>query len=121
MRTLNDGLIAGEFAVACHSRSGKPQEWVEPQGAQRKFVKQANQIVTPSCVGEFVKQDSVELSLIEQPTDADRKQDARLKDAADRGSSMSGVEAHRDSSLYETRGHVLVAETGRGLRRALSA
>jgi hypothetical protein len=38
MCTLNDGLIAEEFAVECHSRSGKPDERMEPQGTQRKFV-----------------------------------------------------------------------------------
>ena len=56
MRTLNDGLIAGEFAVDRHPRSSKPDEWMEPQGTQREFVKQTNQIVTPSCMREFVKQ-----------------------------------------------------------------
>src|ERR1700720_816 len=72
-------------------------------------------------MGEFVKQDSVEFSLIEQPINTDRKQDIWLKDAADCGSSMPSVEAHGDASRCETRGHVLVAQTDRGLRLALSA
>src|SRR5580704_8177107 len=72
-------------------------------------------------MGEFVKQDSVEFSLIEQPIDADRKQDIWLKDAADCGSSMPDVEGYGDASRYETRDHALVAQTGRGLRLALSA
>ena len=38
MCTLNDGLIAEEFAVECHSRFGKPDERMEPRGTQRKFV-----------------------------------------------------------------------------------
>src|SRR5579863_1476249 len=118
---LNDGLIAGEFAVKRHPRSGKPHERMEPQGTQRKFVKQTNQIVAPSCMGEFVKQDSVEFSFIEYPINADREQDIWLKDAADCGSSTTDVEAHGDASRCETRGHVRVAQADPGLRLALSA
>src|SRR5580698_6240037 len=75
----------------------------------------------PSCVGKLVKQDSVEFSLIEQPIDTHGKQDIRLKDATDCGSSMPGVEPHGDAGCYETRDHVLVAQTDQGLRLALSA
>ena len=46
---------------------------MEPQGAQRNFVEQTDQIIAPSRVGQFVKQDSVELSLIQYAIDAERE------------------------------------------------
>src|SRR6516164_9921704 len=75
----------------------------------------------PSCVGEFVKQDSIEFSLIEQAIDADGEQDTWLEDPTDCGSSMPGVEVHGDASRCEARDHVLVVQTDRRLRLALSA
>jgi len=62
LRTLDDRFIAGELAIERHPHSREPDERMEPQGTQRKFIEQANQIVMPSCVGEFVKQHSVEFS-----------------------------------------------------------
>lgn len=65
MGTLDDNFIAGELAIERYPASRKPEEWMEPYGTQRQFVKYADQIVAPSCVGKFVKQDSVEFPLIE--------------------------------------------------------
>jgi hypothetical protein len=60
MRTPDHSFIAGELAMERHSRSSEPDERMEPQSAQGKFVEYADQIIAPSCVGEFVKQDSIE-------------------------------------------------------------
>ena len=66
----------------------------------------------PSCMGEFVKQHSVEFTLTEQPIDAGRKQDTRLKDSSDCGigslaSKLTGMPSVTKSEV------VILAHTGR--------
>ena len=65
LRTLDDRFIAGELAIECHPHSREPDERMEPQGAQRNFVEQADQIVGSFCVGRFMKQNRVQFLSIE--------------------------------------------------------
>jgi hypothetical protein len=65
LRTLDDRFIARELAIECHPHSREPEERMEPQGAQRNFVEQADQIVASFCVGHFMKQHSVQFLPVE--------------------------------------------------------
>src|ERR1700730_7495039 len=118
MRTPDHRFIAGKFAIECNPRSSEPDERMEPQDAQRNFVEQTEQIVTPSCMGQFVDQYSVEFTLIEQPINAGGKQDTRVKNSVNRGAGMAFAEAHRNSICYEIRGHTKIIQTGRHLNLA---
>ena len=65
LRTLYDRFIAGELTIECHPHSSEPEERMEPQGAQRNLVEQADQIVASFCVGDFMKQHSVQFLPVE--------------------------------------------------------
>src|SRR5438067_10232351 len=121
MRAPDDRFIAGKLAIKRKPRSREPDERMEPQSAQRNLVEQANEIIAPPCVGEFVQQDSLELPLIEQAIDAQRKQNMWGEHAADRRCGMSRVEVHRDSLRDKTRRQPLAACCDRSSGLALPA
>ena len=51
VRAPDHRFIARKLAIECNPRSSEPDERMEPQDAQRNFVKQTEQIVTPPCMG----------------------------------------------------------------------
>jgi hypothetical protein len=69
-------------------------------------------------MGQFVNQNGIEFTLIEQLIDADGKQDARIKDSTNCGTRMPVAEAHRDAIGYEIGRHTTVAQVSRRLRLA---
>src|SRR5215469_8724334 len=119
MLAADYGFIAGELSIERHPHASEPDERIEPQGAQRKLVEQADEIVPPSGVCQFMKQDGVQLLFAEQPFDAAGKGNLRVEDAADRGSWKFSAEAHWYAVRYETGGQMIGARTGQSLILAM--
>src|SRR5580698_10537639 len=94
MRASDDRFIAREFTVQTHPTPGDPHQWIEPQDTQRTFVEQTNQVVPASRVREFVDEDGVEFTRIQNAFDVNGKQDARIENAANRGTRLLVAEAH---------------------------
>src|SRR5580704_11298196 len=55
----------------------------------------------PSCMSQFVNQDSAEFTLTEQPIDAGGKQDTRGKDSPNCRTRMAVAKAHGNAVCYE--------------------
>jgi hypothetical protein len=101
MSTANYGFIAGELTTERHARASQANERMKPQSAQRKLIKQTNQVIAPSCVRQFVDEDGIEFSLIEGPLNTGGKQDTGFQNAAYCGARMSVVEAHRNTMRHK--------------------